>query len=635
MRSSAKPVFALIISLALLCVTAPLTSAATQYHESPQLAQLVKEGKLPAVEKRLPKEPLVIKPVEEVGQYGGTWRRIAIGPGDAGIISNRLSYENLVRWSPDGKTVVPNVAKSWEASKDGKSFTFHLRDGMKWSDGQPFTADDILFWYQDVLLNEELTPTFPTWLCTRGVPGKVEKVDTNTIRFSFAHPYGLFPMMLAGPVGGGITQYPKHYLKNFHPKYVPKAELEKAAKAAGFDLWYQFFWDRQSWQNPSCPRIWPWIPKRVPPSTPVVCERNPYYWKVDTKGNQLPYIDNISFDIVSDIETLNVKAVAGEVDMQLRHILWENYTLYMTNRKQGDYRVLKWTSAEGSNALLMFNLNDKDPVLRKLIEDRRFRIALSQAINRDEINEICYLGMGEPRQAAVIKESPYYEEEFAKAYAQYDPARANKILDEMGLMKRDKEGFRLRPDGKTLSLTIEYAPVFGPWRDVVAMVKKYWETVGVKTIVKEESRDLFSPRAMAGDLDVGVWTMDRCFTPLIEMLYWMPIEGGTPPSTGIQYWRWYRTRGKEGEKPPAEIQKIYELYDKIIEAIDDSERIRLAKEIMRINAENIWNIGLVGGLPHIVIVKNNFRNVPEKAISDWLQLTPGNTAPEQYFIKKK
>jgi len=608
-----------------------------KYNEAPMLAELVKQGKLPPVEQRLPEKPLVVKPIEEVGQYGGTWRRIAVGGiGDAFIISNRLTYENLLRWSQDIKGFVPNVAEKWKITDDGRTFTIYLRKGIKWSDGTPFTADDIMFWYQDVILNKELTPSVPSWLIIDGEPPKVEKIDSYTIRFTFRKPYGLFLHQLASPNGLGLTQYPAHYLKQFHPKYTPLEQIEKQAKAAGFQYWYQLFSNKQNWQNTECPRIWAWVPKTVSAATNVViAERNPYYWKVDTAGNQLPYIDRIRFDVVSDIEALALKVIAGEVDMQERNITWDNYPLYMQNREKGGYRVLRWTGSEGSNYLIMFNLNNKDPVLRKLFENKNFRIALSLAINREEVNKLCYLGLGKPRQASLISLSPYYEEKYAKAYAEYDPEKANKILDSLGLKARDKDGFRLRPDGKTLTVTIEYAPIFGPWRDVSNLVKSYWEKVGVKVLIKEESRELFAQRAQTQEYEIGIWGMDRCIIPTVEPLYWMPFAyGGTPPSTAVNYYQWYTTRGKEGEEPPKEIKRLYELYDLVKTSTSETIRTKYVKEIMRINAENVFNIGIVGELPAFVIIKNNFRNVPETGTTDWILLAPGYTATEQYFIKQ-
>jgi len=609
-------------------------------HQAPMLQDRVRAGKLPSLEERLPVEPLVIQPVEEIGQYGGTWHRVAVGPGDAGIINSRLSYEALVRWAgpTDVSKVVPNVIKAWEVSPDATTFTFHLRKGMKWSDGEPFTADDFVFYYEDVLLNEDLTPVFPKLLRdpAKDEPTVLEKIDDYTFKFTFASPYGLFMQMLAGPSFQWVPDgHPAHYMKQFHPNYVDKAELDKKVKDAGFDNWWELYDDRRDWRNPERPHIWAWPVKQAPPAVPIICERNPYYWKVDPEGNQLPYIDRISFDVVEDSEMLNMKAVAGEVDMQFRHIIWQNYPLFMENAEKGNYRVMKWKLARGSGAVLPLNLNHKDPAKRELFNNKKFRIALSLAINRDEINEFCYMGMGTPRQQAVIEECPYFKPEHATKYAEYDPDKANALLDEIGLTERDEEGFRKGLDGKPLTITIEYAPVFGPWKDLSAMVAEDWKKVGIRAIPKEEARPLFSQRCQEGhEVDLGIWTADRCATPLIEPWYFMPIGGGTPCSNGRDWWDWYTTGGESGEEPPPEVKRQYELWDKIKGATSDVERDKYAEEFFDNASEQLWYIGIVGGLPHVGIVKKNFRNVPEEAISDWLQLTPGNTAPEQYFIKQ-
>jgi len=272
---------------------------------------------------------------------------------------------------------------------------------MKWSDGVPFTADDFLFWYEDIILNDELTPAKPVWLKT-GELGKVEKVDDYTIRFRFTKPHGLFLKYLAGPQGHGIAYYPKHYLKQFHPRYTPVEKLEEMAKKEGFKFWYQLFQAKNDrWMNPDLPVITPWKTKTPATEDPFVLERNPYFWKVDPEGNQLPYIDRISHRLVENPDMINFKAMTGELDMQFRHILYTNYPLLMNGREKGNYQVFKYTDDFETNMAIGINLNNKDPVLRKIVQDKRFRIAMSLAMNREEINELCYLGMcKEPRQVA-------------------------------------------------------------------------------------------------------------------------------------------------------------------------------------------------------------------------------------------
>ncbi|MGQ9632385.1 MAG: ABC transporter substrate-binding protein [bacterium] len=608
--------------------------AQMKYKEAPMLAELVRAGKLPPVEERLPREPLVVPPVEEIGQYGGTWRRAWLGPSDSPGPS-RITYDPILRWDRGGKTVIPGVAKGWEFSEGGRTLTLFLREGMKWSDGAPFTADDILFWYEDIIMNKEITPSKPSWLRVGGELGKVEKVDDYTIRLRFAQPYGILLEVLAW---SGDIHAPKHYLKAFHPKYTPEGELQKLAKERGFEFWYQLFQNRNDWiANPDLPTLRAWKPTTPGTAPRFIMERNPYYWKVDTAGNQLPYIDRVVHDLVENTEVINFKAMAGELDMQLRHLMIGNYTVLMENREKGNYRVLKWKAALGADAVLTPNLNHKDPVLHEIINDRRFRIALSIAINREEINELVYLGLGEPRAATVVPDSPAYKEEFARMYAEYDPDRANKLLDEMGLTGRDSEGFRLRPDGKTLALTIEVVPVFGPWVDVSELVKEYWEAIGVKTAVKVEERSLFYARVQGAEHDVAVWSLDWALHPLVSPVRFIPYNAAGSrfaPLCGL----WYESGGKSGVEPWGDLKRVVDLYERAKVTIDEMEKIRLAQEILRINAENVWSIGTVGLIPSTMalgVAKNNFRNVPEVAISDVILMSPGNTDPPQYFFKQK
>lgn len=626
----------LIVMAVVLAFIATGSLAQRKYNEAPMLAQLVKQGKLPPVEKRLPEEPAVVQVIEEIGEYGGTWRRAWLGPTDSPG-PGRITYDPTLRWDLTGTKIQPNVAKSWKISPDGKSITLYLRKGMKWSDGQPFTADDVIFWYQDVLLDKELTPVFPDWMAPGGVPGKAEKIDDYTVRLSFAHPHGLILEFLA------IQDIflPKHYLKQFHPKYTPKEKLESMAKEAGFQYWYQLFQNKNDWiSNPERPTHRAWKPTNLPTSPIWAMERNPYYWKVDPEGNQLPYIDRITHDLVSNAELVTMKAVSGEIDMQLRHIMISNYPLLKENAEKGGYRVIRWIPALGADVAIFTNQNVEDPVLRKIFNNPKFRQALSLAINRDEINELVYYGLGKPRQATVIPQSPYYRPEFEMAYAEYDPARAGKMLDEIGLNKRGKDGFRLRPDGKTLTVTIDVVPVFGPWVDVCELVKKYWDKIGVKTAVNTIERALFYTRAKAGTHEMNAWNMDRASQPWAYPCWWIPVTGDPffAPHTAI----WYSTKGQGGEAPPTEeLRRLIDLYEKLKVTTDPKEKIRVGQEILKLHAENVWAIGTVGLVPSsmcIGVVKNYFKNVPDEsdgAVSDVMFNSPGNGHPEQFFMTQK
>jgi peptide/nickel transport system substrate-binding protein len=614
-----------------------VTAVPQEVRESPDLFAQVAQGKLPPVEERLPAEPLLIQTVEEIGTYGGTWRRVANGPNDVGTLSSRLSYDAPLRYMAMGTEIVPHVARGWEASEDGSEFTFYLRKGHRWSDGEPYTADDIVFWHEAYNLSKDLRPEgVSSWLRINGEPPVVEKVDDMTVRFKFADTYGLFIQQVASANGMYIHRYAcKHYLSQFHPDYVKQEELDKKVADASLDGWWNLFGDRLDWHNVERPNLWPWTATRMPPDLPAVAERNPYYLAVDPAGNQLPYIDRVRHEVVEDIELLNLKAIAGAIDMQFRHLSWENLPLFVQNADQGDFRVVKWSLAEGSNCCLHFNLNHEDRGKRELFETKEFRQALSLAINRKQVNEVVYMGLGVPRQAAVLPTVPWFKPEQAAAYADYDPQRANMMLDEIGLTERDEEGFRKRLDGEQLTIAIEYAPVFGPWSDVLQMVSQYWADVGVRAFPNEEARTLFSERGSAGTLmDIGVWMMDRAAHPLLDGLYQRPQRSNTPPSTGALYEDWWTSNGENGEEPPPEVKRAYELYDLCKTAKNDEELAKYATELLDLNAEQLWFVGIVGLLPHVGVVKNNFRNVPEEAVSDWLCMSPGNTNIEQYFYKE-
>jgi len=601
------------------------------FKEAPMLAELVKQGKLPPVEKRLPKNPVVVEVVEEIGQYGGTWRRAWLGPSDAPGPNKIGAYVRLVRFTYDGKKLENDLVDSWKMSEDGTTFTFHIREGIKWSDGTPFTTDDVIFWYKDILLNKDLTPTIPEWLMIDGKPPSVEKVDSYTFTVTFSKAYPIFVYRQA--YYGGFYA-PKHYLSQFHPNYVSADKLKTMAKEANFEFWYQLFSVKNNWQqNPDLPVLYPW---RVTSFTPtrMTMERNPYFYKIDPEGNQLPYIDRVVHDLVQNKDMVTMKAIAGEIDMQQRHIEWTNYTLFMENQKKGDYRVIKWIDANAGAPVLYINQNVKDEVLRKFFRDRNFRIALSIAIDRNSINQLIFLGLGKPRQAAVVSMSPYFDPGWEKAYIEYNPEEANRILDKLGL-KRGADGIRLRPDGKPLEVTIEFASgVFGPWEDVLNMVKNYWQAIGIKVGLKPQERALYNTRCNANEVQIGVWDMRRVCLLLINPDRLLGTAYGDSPWAPL-WGRWYLTKGQAGEEPPAEVKKIFELWDRAKSAMTELERTRLLKEIINIHKKNIWMIGTVGEPPQLTIAKNNFRNVPEGLIWDDALQSPANGYPEQFFIKQK
>ena len=622
-------------------LTTPALAQPTRFKEAPVLAEQVKAGKLPPVMKRLPENPLVVSVVERAGQYGGVWRRGFLGPADANNYV-RVVYDALVRFSPDGAKIEPKIAAGWESSKDFKAWTIKLRKGARWSDGAPFTADDIMFWYKDVVLNKDLTPVVPAWMRNGdGTPASVEKVHAYAVRFTYKQSATLFLTALANQDGGDRTYaafLPARYLKRFHPGYTKKEEVEKLVQAAGFKTWTELFAAKNAPpENPERPTMAAWAPATRVSDQQFILRRNPYFVGVDPDGNQLPYIDEVRFTFFADIQALNLAAIAGELDMQERHIQMTNYPVFKENEKTGKYRVITWPTFGGADAVIAFNQSYKaDPELARLLASREFRIALSHAINRDQIKESVFLGLGEPRQGVPAPWHPYFPgDEWAKKYTQYKPDEANKLLDGLGLTRRDAQGIRLMPNGKPVTMELSVVPAFAAWPDVAQLVSKDWEKVGVKTIVQLRERALHFKMRDANELQTEMWNEDTTAFPFTGNAKFDPRN--SPILTlGPLFGQWAQTKGKEGMEPPAPIKRIMEIVD-TARTVGPEQQIKLAQELFRIWADNLYEIGTVGLTPMVqgvVVAGARFRNVPSTLGNDWPLRSPGNARSEQFFFAR-
>jgi len=641
LRGLAAPLLGALMAGTALAGTA-LAQART-YHEAPSLAEQVKANKLPPLAQRLPEQPLVVPTVERVGDYGGTWRRAFLGPADANNYV-RVVYDALFRHSPDGSKIEPKLALGAEPSADFRVWTLTLRKGAKWSDGAPFGADDILFWYKDVLQNKDLMPTIPGWIRNKdGSPAKVEKVDDVTIRFTYNDPATLFLTALANADGAdrGYAMFlPAHYLKKFHPTYTSKDELDKMVAAAGFKTWTELFATRnQPPENPERPTMAAWVPSSRVSDPVFTLRRNPYYIGVDSAGNQLPYIDEVRFTFFSDAQALNLAAIAGNFDMQARHINMVNYPVLKEQERTGKYRVLTWPTFGGADAVVAFNTTYvADPVLGKLMATKDFRVALSIAVNRDQIKESVFLGLGEPRQGVPAPWHPYFPgDEWAKKHTQFDRAAANKMLDALGLDKRDGNGIRLMSNGKPLTIEISVVPAFGAWPDIAQLVAKDWSEVGVRAVVQVRERALQFQMRENNELQTEIWNEDTTAFPFTGNA---KVDPRLPPiqilTLGPLYFKWLTTGGKEGVEPPAELKRIMELIDTARSTGSDGQ-VKAAQEIFRIWAENVFEIGTVGLTPMVqgvVVVNAKMRNLPTTLGNDWPLRTPGNARTEQFFFTK-
>ncbi len=609
------------------------------YNEAPEFAEMVAAGELPPVEERLPDEPLITPVVDDIGQYGGTIRRGFVGPSDHNNYT-RVVYDALVRFSPTGAEVIPHIAKGWDSNADFTEWTVYLRPGMKWSDGEPFTADDIMFWYNDILLNEELVPSVPVWMQTGdGSVATVEKLDDYTVKWTYQEPNTAFLLDLANKDGADksillLAFAPAHYLKQFHASYADADELAAKVAEAGFDTWAELFAvEAMPHLSGNRPSTAAWVPDGSTVSDPVfTIKRNPYYFAVDPAGNQLPYVDEVRFTFFADKEALNLAAVAGEIDMQGRHISMSNYPVFIENAEKGGYRVVTWPTFGGSDAIVMLNQTWEGPE-SVVLQNKDFRIALSHAIDRDAIKELAFLGLGEARQGVPAPFHPYYPgDEWAFKYTEYDPDLSNQMLDEI-LPDKDADGFRTLPDGSPLDIEISVVPEqFAAWADIGQLIVEDWAKVGVKAHVELRERSLHFAMRPTNELMAEIWNEDTTGFPFSGMPKFDPRSDPAlcfAPLVRV----WYQSGGTEGVEPTPEIKQIVDIIDEA-KVSPRARQIELAQELFRIWADQVYEIGTVGLTPMVqgvVVVNANLQNVPAVAGNDWPLRTPGDTRPEQYF----
>jgi len=625
------------------------------FKEAPTLDAQVKAGKLPPVEKRLPDESqlLVIKPLREIGKYGGNWRRAFTGPADHENANRINSADKILTFDYTGTRIVPSLARDWKVSDDGKTTTIYLRKGAKWSDGKPLTADDFMFWYEDIYLNKNIVPTPFFEFQINGKDGKMRKVDDFTVAFEFPEPYSFFVYQLAGSTGIGAgfatrgafqnfggAYAPAHYLKQFLPKYSSEDAVNKKAKDLGFDNWVSLLKNRYSWAlNNEVPVMTPW--KTVSPiNTPTwSMERNPYFWAVDTAGNQLPYIDRITLTLAENTEVANLRAIAGEFDIQERHMGLNKLPVFLENAKKGNYTVRLDPGLNGADvALHMGNSYEGDAEIAKLLRNKDFRHALSLGIDRDQLNEAFWLGVGASGSVAPAPDTIYSPgPEWNKKWAVYDPKQANELLDKLGLSKKDSDGYRLRADGKG-RLRLEMITVGGsfvPFTAVGEMIKQQWKKIGVDVDIKEMERNLAFTRDNNNENQIITWANDGSEVLFLFPRHALPVDAAES-HMGMAFARWYASGGTSGKKPDdPEMIKAFDLF-RASYGMKDEERTKAAKEIWKIIVEQEWSIGTVGQSPAFMgvrIVKNNMGNIPDRQINAQHVRTPHSSWPETFYFK--
>ena len=301
--------------LALLLPLAPICAHAAE--EPPMLQLEVKTGKLPPVEKRLPLKPMVVNAPAE-GNYGGSLNMLVGRSRDTRLLTV-YGYARLVGYDTN-LNLVPDILESFEV-KDGRIFTLRLRKGHRWSDGEPFTAEDFRYYWEDVANNRELSPSGPPRdLTVDGEPAKFEVLNEFTVRYSWPRPNPQFLPRMAG-ASPLFVYRPSHYLKAYHKKYSEKVRKAEAAGTAKrrWSATHNRMDNMYESDNPDLPTLQPWVNSTRAPADRFVAVRNPYFHRVDQAGRQLPYIDRVIL-AVADPKLIPAKTGAGEADLQARDL---------------------------------------------------------------------------------------------------------------------------------------------------------------------------------------------------------------------------------------------------------------------------------------------------------------------------
>ncbi|MEM7445572.1 MAG: ABC transporter substrate-binding protein [Pseudomonadota bacterium] len=589
--------------------------AAQPYEQAPALEERVAAGTLPPVDERLPEVPATIVPLS-AGEYGGQIEWLAGRARDIRIM-NVYGYSRLVGYDAE-LNLVADILESFDV-EDGRIFTFNLRPGMRWSDGAPFTTEDFRYEWFDVQLNEDIRPYGPDFrLLVDGELPVVEIIDDYTIRYSWSQPNPRLIPALAG--ARPLYLYaPSHYLSQYHGDYADADTLQAEVLAAEVQDWSVLHVRRGNLYaatNPDLPILQPWVNTTRPPSERFHFVRNPYYHRVDDQGRQLPYIDSVYVNI-SDSSLIAAQTGTGGSDLQARHIRIDDYAFLAQGAETNNYYIDLWDTVLGSEIALYPNMTAADPVWRELMRDVRFRRALSMAVYREEINEIIYFGLGRISNNTVVPSSPFWTEELATAWTEYDIGAANDLLDEIGLTEY-RDGIRLLPDGRRLEIVVETAGERGQEVDALQLIADSWRRIGVALFINNSQRDVFRNRIFAGETNMSVWFgLDNgLITPQT-----VPTELAPVDQNWLQYPAWgqfWQAAGGAGEAPDLPwAEELVDLYSEWLVSSDEDRKVEIVTRMLEIHAEQVTSIGLIQSIPQPIVVADRLHNVPVEAVYSW------------------
>ncbi|MFD2082828.1 ABC transporter substrate-binding protein [Actinopolymorpha cephalotaxi] len=608
-----------------------------QLHEAPSLREKMRAGQLPPVAQRLPKHPYVIPHRwTQTGSYGGNMRLITTATTDGSSFEYMYGRSPL-RWLNDGLDIAPGLVESWSSNDDASEWTLHVREGLRWSDGQPVTSADAVYWWHDLVQNKDHPSMVPDSARSgNGTPMSLTAPDDLTLVLRFDAPTPLLPLYLANLVNApeqGVDWFlPKHYLKRWHPAY--NKSIKGQTWPTAHDQKSNFL------TNPDCPTLTGWRVRTYDEGQAVRWERNPYYWCVDRAGNQLPYVDTLTMTAVQDPQVAKLKLQQGECDFTYGYFLGltmgDAAGLKQAQSRSGT-KLHFWDSGSASGSVFFLNYDYQDPQVRKLIREPRFRQALSHAFDRAEAQKSIYFNTGEKTTGTyspmaieyqVNKEGQSFYERWRDSYVAHDPAKAKKLLDELGVVDADGDGWRERPDGRPLKLSIDFpAGASEEHQRKNNLLKRDWEKIGIHVALNPVPPTSFQDQWATGKLmsqsawDVGDGpdhlTGPWWFVP-IETSRWAPLHGqwwqlqGTPQERKqADLDPWKRTPPRVKPESGGPIDRLWKLFATARTEPDTMKRYRAVWEMIKIHlSDGLFYQGTVANYPIIVYQNADLANVP-------------------------
>jgi peptide/nickel transport system substrate-binding protein len=638
----------------------PEPEVAAAGKEAPDLSALVAGGNLPALEERIPANTLVLEPIHGIGEYGGTLRRFL-----GSNIQEYMYSHSPLRYIDEGLDIAPGMCESWEGNADNTEWTFFFRKGLKWSDGEPCTVDDVMFWWEDMVLNLDHGDSPPDFGRAGGKLVEFVKEDDYTLKLKYQVSSPLTPWFLAGWVNAGVDARwiaARHYLEQFHPTY------NKAMTDFG-ELNEKMTWR----SNPECPALSTWTAESIDPGARQQWKRNPFYYCVDSEGNQLPYIDGLDEKSVSDVEVQKLEIMQGNVDFECFHGLFlEDVSVLKLGEPEGNYEARFWDSGSGTGMNYFWNYDHPDDNMRALYRTPEFKWAMSNAINRDEIQEIVYYGTGWPSTGTMTVKSIQFNfsdkaKEFYKecrdSHVEYDPEKAMALLDGIGVVDADGDGYREYPDGSKLEVVIDISGTLNKEAaGVLEITRKNWGEIGLNIVINPMSSSEFGTNWRGGLSSIR--TQWECCGPPDQLTWtpwlipqepsrWAPLCAGrrqmlgTPKEdTELDKSPWDRSPPRWASTEPeyydGPVRELDDIYAKLVLLVDNVERHESCWELIRKHViENMFIMGTVANYPRIIIVSKDLMNVPTREetatgglFNTWVVPAPAVYSPETWAFKK-